>query len=65
MKTWIVLEIQELGFYPITKAYGPYSSVNEAEARRRERHFDLTRELSQLQVSRVRTRVVQVEEMPR
>lgn len=62
---WIVLELRELGFHPITKAYGPYASAKEAEARRRERHFDITRELSQLECSRVRTRIIQIEEMPR
>ncbi len=62
---WIVLELRELGFYPITKAYGPYASAGEAEARRRERHFDLSQEMTQLDLSRMRTRIVQVEEMPR
>lgn len=61
---WLVVEIRELSFYQAVKSYGPYTSPGEAEARRRERHFDLTRE-SPLGFSQVKTYVVQVEEMPR
>jgi hypothetical protein len=60
---WIVVEVREVLMMTICATYGPYTSAEEAEMRRRERHFDLTQ--SSAWPNSFKTYTCQVEEMPR